>query len=401
MLRRITRKIRDKLGKSEIPDHQTTVTLHPEGRPRGNILLSYIINPFIRAEGKPISNEHTHHWESFQIAQTFLNHGFSVDVISYMNSSFLARKHYDYFISARTNLERIARSLNKDCIIVAHLDTAHWVSNNLSAYSRLLSLIDRRRMTITNSVRLIEPNMAIEHAHLATILGNEYTIGTYSYANKPIYRIPISTTAAYEWNSDKDYHRCRKNYLWFGSSGFVHKGLDLVLEAFSQMPDYHLTVCGPLENEKPFVSAYHNELFQTPNIHVAGWVDVNSERFLEITANCMGLAYPSCAEGGGGSAITCMHAGIVPILSREASVDIDDDCGVLLRSSSVPEIMESVVNLSKLPGERLQQLAKNAWLRAREAHSRERFAAEYDHFVSKILIPQSFGLTSRDVNRPS
>ena len=32
----------------------------------------------------------------------------------------------------------------------------------------------------------------------------------------------------------------------------VHKGLDLVLEAFAGMPEYHLTVCGPVAKEKDF-----------------------------------------------------------------------------------------------------------------------------------------------------
>jgi glycosyltransferase involved in cell wall biosynthesis len=349
-----------------------------------------VIDPFLAADGTTISNKHTHHWESFQMAHTFLSHGFAVDVISYMNSSFVPARHYDYFVSARTNLERIARSLNDDCIIVAHLDTAHWISSNWSAYSRLRDLVNRRRLGLKNSVKLIEANLAIEHAHLATVLGNDYTIGTYRYADKPIFRIPISTTAVYDWNPAKDFQHCKNNYLWFGSSGFVHKGLDLVLEAFAQMPDHHLTVCGPLDEEKEFVSAYHKELFETPNIHAAGWIDVNSHRFLEIAQNCVGLVYPSCAEGGGGSAITCMHAGIVPLLSREASVDMDDTCGVLLHDTSVAGIMEAVKAFSGLPAERLGQLARNAWSRARAAHTREHFSAAYERFVSEILLPRSF-----------
>ena len=36
----------------------------------------------------------------------------------------------------------------------------------------------------------------------------------------------------------------------------VHKGLDLVLEAFVAMPEYHLTVCGKVSSEKDFEDAY-------------------------------------------------------------------------------------------------------------------------------------------------
>jgi glycosyltransferase involved in cell wall biosynthesis len=370
--------------------HQRVVSLSSAEGPRENVLLAYIIDPFLRKTGEPISNSHTHHWESFQIAQTFLKCGFNVDVISYLNASFKITKNYRFFVSARTHLEKLAGKLNKDCTIVAHLDTAHWITNNHSAYSRLSSLLNRRRVALKNSIRVVEANLAIEHSHIATVLGNDYTVDTYQYAGKPIVRIPISTTAIYEWNADKQFDRCRNNFLWFGSSGFVHKGLDLVLEAFARMPNYHLTVCGPLSEEKGFVSAYHKELYETPNIHTVGWVDVTGSKFREIAADCVGLVYPSCAEGGGGSAITCMHAGVIPLLSREASVDIDDGCGVLLRGNSVTDIMEAVKGLAELPAERLQALAKNAWTRAREMHTRERFAEEYERFVTRILLPGAF-----------
>jgi len=83
---------------------------------------------------------------------------------------------------------------------------------------------------------MIETNKAIECADIATILGNEFTISTYNYAKKPMYRIPISAPSTYSWDESKDFDNCKKKYLCFGSGGFVHKGLDLVLEAFTNMP---------------------------------------------------------------------------------------------------------------------------------------------------------------------
>ena len=82
------------------------------------------------------------------------------------------------------------------------------------------------------------PNLAIEHADCATILGNEFTINTFRYANKPLYPVPIVPAASYPWPDGKDFDACRKRFLWFGSGGLVRKGLDLVLEAFVGMPDY-------------------------------------------------------------------------------------------------------------------------------------------------------------------
>ena len=88
------------------------------------------------------------------MAQTFLDMGYCVDVISYRNEHFVPEKSYDVFVAARTNFERLAKLLNEDCIKIVHQDTAHWVSNNQAAYARLLEL-KRRRGFVLNSIRMI------------------------------------------------------------------------------------------------------------------------------------------------------------------------------------------------------------------------------------------------------
>ncbi len=383
LIRRVKRSLCRHLCRKDTGAHTHTVSLRPKGELRGNVLLSFIIEPFLRRPGEPISHDHTHDWESWQMAQTFLRLGFAVDVIDYRNHRFEPQRDYDFFISARTNLESIAKRLNGDCVKVAHLDTAHWLFNNHAAYSRLLDLQQRRGITLTN-IKMVEPNRAIEEADLATVLGNRFTMDTYAYAGKSIHRIPISAPLTYPWDDDKDFSRCRNNYLWFGSAGFVHKGLDRVLETFAAMPEYHLTVCGPLDEEPAFVEAYHKELFETPNIETIGWIDIGGPEFRKLARSTIGLIYPSCSEGGGGSAITCMHAGIIPIVTYETSVDIGES-GILLADSTIPTLRQAVQTLSSQPPERLRQQARAAWEQARRHHTREIFAERFERFVTDEL----------------
>ncbi len=358
------------------------VTLRPKTHAVGNVLMGFIIEPFLRQPGEPISSAHTHDWESVQMAQTFLDMGYCVDVISYRNEGFIPEKTYDIFVAARTNFERIARLLNEDCIKIVHQDTAHWIGNNRAAYARLLELKERRDVVL-NSIRVIEPNWAMEHADFVTVLGNEFTMETFRYANKPIYRVPISSTT-YPWPEDRDIDACRRNFLWFGSTGFVHKGLDLVLEAFAKMPEFHLTVCGPIDQDRRFKEAYHSELYERPNIHTEGWVDVEGLRFLEITRNCIGVIYPSCAEGGGGAAITCMHAGLIPIVSYEASVDVAD-FGIILQRSTMEEIQAEVRKVTEMSSDECRRRTRLAWEFARRHHTRETFAAAYKTSIEEII----------------
>lgn len=364
--------------------HEVVSLVSPDGS-RGKMLLSYIIEPFLLKPGDQISSAHTHDWESFRIAQTFLDLGYSVDVIDYRNTSYISQEHFSFFVGARTNFARIARRLNNDCIKIVHLDTAHWVFNNHATYKRSLDLQRRKQITMpVLSHRIIEPNFAIEHADYATLLGNRFTISTYEYAQKPIYLIPISTCVTYDSPEKKDVEKCRNNFLWFGSNGMVHKGLDLLLEIFADTPDYHLYICGPVENEKDFVKVYYKELFQTRNIHTTGWVDVHSAQFIEIMNTCIGLIYPSCAEGQNGGVVNCLHAGLIPLISYQSGVDVND-FGFILTDCSKEEIRETILKISRLPVDQLKSMSHKAWCYARANHTRDRFAEVYKQTIMKIV----------------
>ena len=360
------------------------VSLKPEGRSRGNVLFSYINAPFLLKPGEPMPTSHTQYWESYQMVNTFLELGYSVDVINYTNCTFLPYKDYAFFIDARRNLERLAPLLNPECVKIMHIDTSHILFHNAGEASRLLALQQRRGATLQPR-RFEMPNLGIEHADCATMMGNKFTSRTYNYAKKPVFCLPISTPTLYPWPKEKNFEACRKRFVWFGSGGMVHKGLDLVLDVFAAMPEYHLTICGPVEQEKDFERAYYKELYQTPNIRTVGWIDVASPEFIEIANTSIGLIYPSCSEGQCGGVVTCMHAGLIPVVSYESGVDVGSDFGVLLESCTLDEIRNAVLRISTLLSQQLQRMARKAWEFARANHTKERFAEEYRRAIDKIM----------------
>ena len=359
------------------------ISLKPEGTLRGHVLLCYENKAFLLKPGERVPNDHTNRWEALEIAKTFRELGYQVDVIGENNDRFMPAKEYSVFVGNRINFDRIAKALTGNCLKILHIDTAHWLFNNTAEHQRLLALQQRRHVTLP-ARRSLKPNFAIEYADCATLLGNDFTISTYRYANKTMYRLPISAPMTYDWPEDKNFERSRKHFLWFGSAGFVHKGLDLVLEAFAETPEYHLTICGPLGKEKEFTRAYREMLYELPNIHTEGWVDVSSSRFVEISKRCIALIYPSCSESGGGSVINCMHAGLIPIVSREASVDVDG-FGFTLMKCSIEAIKRAVQIVAGLPSEELEARARSSWDYARTHHTREIFAREYRKAISEIF----------------
>ncbi|MBN3910186.1 MAG: glycosyltransferase [Nostoc sp. NMS1] len=359
------------------------VSLKPKQLSQGNVLLSYRIEPFLLKPGQPMPNDHTWYWEVWQIAQTFLDLGYNVDVIQFHNDKFVPQKDYAFFIDIRHRMEALAPKLNKDCIKIFHVDIANMVFRNAAECNRLLEVQQRKGVTLKPQ-RFEVPNLGIEYADCAIVLGNDFTTDTFKYANKPMYRIPISSPVVYPYPDKKDFEAVRKRFLWFGGSALVLKGLDLVLDAFAQMPEYHLTICGPVSNDKEFEKAFYKELYETPNIHTYGWIDVSSPDFIEVTNNCLGLVYPSVSEGQSGAVISCLQAGLIPILSYESGVDVHD-FGVIFDNLSLEEIKAKVISISNLPEEDLKLMSRQAWEYARANHTKEKFAQVYRNVVEQII----------------
>jgi glycosyltransferase involved in cell wall biosynthesis len=82
--------------------------------------------------------------------------------------------------------------------------------------------------------------------------------------------------------------------------------------------------------------------------------------------------------------VTCLHGGLVPIVSRESGVDVES-FGTVLESCSLEEIKDAVRMVASLPVRELRERARGAWEYARAHHTREKFAEEYRQAVSRIL----------------
>lgn len=386
---KLAKYVGSRIRPSAVGQYTDCVSLKTEQTHQGNVLLAYIVEAFLTTTDKSPPRFHTHHSESRLIAQVFLDRGYDVDVIDYRNRSFRPKKDYTYFVSARTNFVKLAQRLNRDCIKIAHLDTAHFLFNNCMAYQRALALQRRKGVTST-SFRVIEHNYAVEHADYLTMLGNEFTESTYRFANKPIFRLPVPVPNTFSLQADRNFANCSNRFLWLGSEGLVHKGLDLLLEVFSELPECQLTICGPLDSpaEKGFVEAFSRELFETPNIDAVGWVDVDSERFAKIASSCSALVYPSCSEGQAGSVISCLQAGLIPLISYESGVDVEG-FGTILKECTHQEIKEALVGISQKSSEELAALSLRAYEYANQNHSVDAYLEAFGRALDAIELGQA------------
>lgn len=356
------------------------ISLTPQGKVRGHVLLSYVTHPFTLTKKQLDASPHTNPWESLLIADIFLERGFAVDIIEWTNTSFLPKKKYHILIDIDSNLERLASLLPKS-VKIYYATGSHWKYQNEAELKRLANVAERHGTNLL-SRRQTSPNHAIEIADYATTLGNDFTKETFAFAKKEITQIPLLSTVAFPPPTTKEFSAITKNFVFISGGGAVHKGLDLVLEAFAALPQYHLTICGPVLSEKDFAKLYEKEL-SLPNITVAGRIDINGEHFKDIVNNAIGLVYPTCSEGQSGSVLTGLHAGLIPIVTRASGVDVEP-FGIILEEPSVEEIRQAVTTLAHMPNEELQSRAFAAWNYAQKNHTLETFRSTYAAFIDRV-----------------
>ena len=183
----------------------------------------------------------------------------------------------------------------------------------------------------------------------------------------------------------KDFKTARKNFLWFGNSGFIHKGLDLLLETFPKLPELHLHICGPIEKELKFKSSYYKELYELPNIHTYGFVNIKSKLFEDLLIKCAFTIYPSCSEGGSPSVLNVMgNGGLIPIVSSEADIEIKD-FGISIGEISHEGVKEAILRAESLTGKEIAERSIKCAQDTIVEHSIERFSTSIYETFKRII----------------
>src|SRR5262249_45718875 len=129
------------------------IRLEPRERIKGRTLLSFHIEPYLLDSAKPVPPDHPYHWhpshwETTDMARSFLELGYAVDVIRFTNRNFVPREAYEIFLDARHNMQRLAPLLPKECLKIFHIDAAHFLFMNRAECQRLLAVQQRRGVTL-------------------------------------------------------------------------------------------------------------------------------------------------------------------------------------------------------------------------------------------------------------
>ena len=346
-----------------------------------NCLMMYITNPFT---GKQNVDSHQNVRQAREIARLIGELGYNVDVLQYDVRYARLNKKYDLVFDICAREKPIySKALSDSAIKIIYFTGSESVFANQAELSRIQAAMERRGVILQPRRQAPLISKTVESFDCTILIGNAYNLQTYSgFDLKNVYLVP---------NTGYDFHfsflpekKSSKNFLFFGSGGSVHKGLDLLLEIFSE-PGFpaNLYVCGLFEQEDDFVAAYRTELYHTPNIIPIGFVDIWSDTFRDLTEKCAYTILPSCSEGQAGSITTLMSAGVIPICSRECGFEADE--AVLLPDCSMDSIRSCVLDYARKPLSWVEAKSAETLSIAQERFSEQAFSQKMQTALESVL----------------
>lgn len=154
----------------------------------------------------------------------------------------------------------------------------------------------------------------------------------------------------------KNHEITRKNFLWLGSLGAIHKGLDLLLDVFKEKEDLILHICGLTENEKRLL-----KVPQVKNIINYGHILISSDLFVKLVEDCTFIILPSCSEGTSTSILTGMLHGLIPVVMKDAGFNKLSDNAIFLETYKIDYLISRITELSNRNPEELSLLSKKVY----------------------------------------
>ena len=349
--------------------------------PLGNALLIYITYPFFLKKNSQEYRSHINIRNSHTIVRAFNELGFNVDIINHEDGKYDTNKKYDMVIGVGQALDRDKNYLKNSKVKIYYATGLHWLTESYLIFQRYLYLKNRKGTSLIPQ-RLNKPYLSAEKSDIIFSVQNNYTNETYAHLKKPI--VYIAPTGSFDTGPQQESikNKNSKKILWLSGVGMVLKGLDLVLEAFSELPAIELMICADFSTEPGFADVYSNELNQK-NIQYLGFVDIGSEKFKSVTDQCIGVIYPYPEGEISGSIINAMYFGLIPIIAYCSNAEISNFA--VPTCPSVLEIKKSLEIISSMSDSEIRERSEKCLKYIYEYHSPQKEADDWRSAIQFVI----------------
>ncbi|SDP06603.1 glycosyltransferase [Clostridium gasigenes] len=298
---------------------------------------------------------HTQFQESAQIIKYFIDNDYSIDVINCHEENaidYLKNIKYDVIFGLGDVFYEMCL-INKNALKIMYLTENHPEFSYKKEMERIEYFMDRRNKKNRAIDKYVSrSNVYFKKKHFE-VIDKIITMGNGAYLEK-YYTINPTGLVNKEFEfEDENISINKKTFLWFGSNGAIHKGLDIVYEIFLKRDDINLIICGlNLKEQKKL------RIKEQKNIKIFNKVEVKSKLFLQICKESCWVLYPSCSEAMSTSVLTCMMHGVIPIVIKENGFDRLEDNAFYLENYKVEYIEKYISRLILMDDLNIKKIRK-------------------------------------------
>lgn len=346
------------------------------------ILLCYTVRPFQMKVDHKIYHANILH--SLQMIKVLINHGYAIDVLKTNDLLCInkLRDEYDIILGFGPVFEKIISVFNngKKILFLTENDPRNVTIKykEREDYFRLRHGSSLLRYSIKRDEFYTEKQ--ITNANIVIAMTSDYNLNFIKESGLPLYKINCNgiKNDNYLYDSSNVFKN-RNNFVWFGSTGLIHKGLDILIDTFKLLPDKTLSIYGVDSRELPIIN---NRL--PFNVHLCGRIDVYSQEYInEVLLKNSFIIFPSCSEGMSTAVATSMMHGLIPIITPECGFD-NPGYFIELNDFHIESIIETIKMLDLKTEIELKDLSEKVYIYSQKYFSLSYFTKSFDKILTDI-----------------
>lgn len=382
LLHKVVKNIYNKLANGPIYNHFNSS--HNK-----TVLVSHVP----RLLRKKFSNGHSNSRELKLICDVFNSQNYNVDVYYYLDGREIDYNKYSLIFGFGEPLINYYRQ-GGEARVIYYGTGMHVCYQNNKSLERISDVYIKKKKWLLDSGRIVAAAWS-EQTSLVDgmiLLGNGLTKCVYEkYYDGQIYLInlPVSSDPIDSTNlKKKNWSEAKYNFLWWGGNGAIHKGLDLLLDVFKERRNLQLHVCGNINSEANFTKAYHEELYNKPNIHVHGRVHPSSLKAKNLLNNSAFMIFPTCSEGQSGSVVFSMSQGLIPITTRASGIEVSK-IGIEINELSGEGVDLAVNKALSLDKSEIEQMSLKCITYVKNHNSVELYKNKLTEAIEQICMKEN------------
>ena len=337
---------------------------------------------------KKLPKYHTSLYEAFEVAKIFDAMGYIVDFTTDSNTG-INLQPYDVIYGGRKVMAEVWRQ-NIQAKTIFFSPGAHPFFCFEATVQKNLRVREREGRWLTTSSRYLNESLlgyyVDNFADHVIVYGNQYVLDNYLKYDTRKERYSLLPAFYFDCHqpdiANKDFEGTRHSMCWFGSLGLIHKGLDIAIDIALAHPEITLHICGATKREREFWNYYGPLIKDKPNIIDHGFINIESQEFVDIMAQCAFMINPSISEGGAAATLNVVaNAGLIPICSKSCGLDLPKDGSVVVGEVTYEAFESAILDAMKWSEEELKTKATSACQYVREHYTLDNYRAN----MSKIL----------------